>query len=245
MILTVRNWSDFQHYKDRSPPWIRLHRDLLDNYEFQCLPVASRALAPMLWLIAAGSEDLKEPKIDATPAKLAFRLRMPESDVVTALKPLIDAGFFVVAQDASGVLATSKQVAVPEAEAEAEAEERRESPAGDPPTPAEPKAKKPKREKRPDLTFDQWLATIPDDADIVPADDPLWSWWDTQRLPFEWRPLAWAAFEQKYTGKPKRYADWLAVFRSAVREDWLHVWRSLPDGSNVLTTVGEQLRRAA
>ena len=29
----------------------------------------------MLWLIAAGSEDLKEPKIDATPAKLAFRLR--------------------------------------------------------------------------------------------------------------------------------------------------------------------------
>lgn len=120
-----------------------------------------------------------------------------------------------------------------------------ESPDGDPPPPAEPKAKKPKREKRPDLTFDQWLATIPDDADIVPADDPLWTWWETQRLPFEWRPLAWAAFEQKYTGKPKRYADWLAVFRQAVREDWLKVWRSLPDGSTVLTTVGEQLRRAA
>lgn len=135
------------------------------------------------------------------------------------------------------------------AEAEAEAKEEKqeigESPVGDPPSPAEPKAKKPKREKRPDLTFDQWLATIPDDADIVPADDPLWSWWETQRLPFEWRPLAWAAFEQKYTGKPKRYADWLAVFRSAVREDWLKVWRILPDGSTVLTTVGEQLRRSA
>ncbi len=120
-----------------------------------------------------------------------------------------------------------------------------ESPDGDPPPSAEPKEKKPKREKRPDLTFDQWLATIPDDADIVPVDDPLWSWWETQRLPFEWRPLAWAAFEQKYTGKPKRYADWLAVFRQAVREDWLKVWRILPDGSTVLTTVGEQLRRAA
>ena len=54
-----------------------------------------------------------------------------------------------------------------------EKQEIGESPVGDPPPPAEPKAKKPKREKRPDLTFDQWLATIPDDADIVPADDPL------------------------------------------------------------------------
>lgn len=126
-----------------------------------------------------------------------------------------------------------------------EKQEIGESPVGDPPSPADQKAKKPKREKRPDLTFDQWLATIPDDADIVPVDDPLWSWWATQRLPVEWRPLAWAAFEQKYTGKPKRYADWLAVFRSAVREDWLKVWRILPDGSTVLTTVGEQLRRSA
>ena len=43
MILTVRNWSDFQHYKDRSPPWIRLHRDLLDNYEFNaCRLLAER-----------------------------------------------------------------------------------------------------------------------------------------------------------------------------------------------------------
>ena len=54
----------------------------------------------------------------------------------------------------------------------------------------------------------------------MPVDDPLWTWWETQRLPFEWRPLAWAAFEQKYTGNTKRYADWPAVFRRAVREDW-------------------------
>lgn len=53
MKLVPKNWTSFQHYKDRAPPWIRLHRGLLDDYEFQCLPVASRALAPMLWLLAS------------------------------------------------------------------------------------------------------------------------------------------------------------------------------------------------
>jgi transposase InsO family protein len=30
-----------QHYKERSPRWIKLHRKTLDDYEFQCLPLAS------------------------------------------------------------------------------------------------------------------------------------------------------------------------------------------------------------
>jgi hypothetical protein len=111
--IVPKNWRDFQHYKDRNPPWIRLHKSLLDNYEFQCLPVASRALAPMLWLLASDSVD---GVIDATAAKLAFRLRMSESDVRDALKPLIDNGFFAIA---SGVLAECPQVAVPETETEA------------------------------------------------------------------------------------------------------------------------------
>ena len=128
MKITTRNWQQFQHYKDRSPPWIRLHRDLLDNYEFQCLPVASRALAPMLWLLASDNMD---GVIDANPKKLAFRLRMSESELVDALKPLIDSGFFA---DASGVLADRVQVAVPETETETETETEAETEdAGAPP----------------------------------------------------------------------------------------------------------------
>ncbi len=113
MKIVPKGWRDFQHYKDRNPPWIRLHKSLLDNYEFQCLPVASRALAPMLWLLAS---DFVDGVIDATASKLAFRLRMSEPDVVAALKPLIDNGFFCVAD---GVLAECKQGAVPETETEA------------------------------------------------------------------------------------------------------------------------------
>jgi hypothetical protein len=53
MLIVPNNWAELQHYKDRSPPWIKLHKKLLDNFEFQSLPVASRALAPMLWLLAS------------------------------------------------------------------------------------------------------------------------------------------------------------------------------------------------
>jgi hypothetical protein len=115
MRVAPNNWADFQHYKDRNPPWIKLHKKLLDNYEFQCLPIASRALAPMLWLIA--SED-DRGEIDAAPRKLAFRLRMTERELTDALKPLIDNGFFLVLQLDSAPLAECKPDAKPETEAE-------------------------------------------------------------------------------------------------------------------------------
>jgi hypothetical protein len=95
MNLIPKNWASFQHYKDRSPAWIKLHRGLLDDYEFARLPVESRALAPMLWLLAAEHED---GEIDAGLNKLCFRLRMTGGEISEALHPLIEAGFFVVAE---------------------------------------------------------------------------------------------------------------------------------------------------
>lgn len=115
MRIAPKNWGEFQHYRDRAPAWIKLHRNLLDNYEFQCLPVASRALAPMLWLIA--SEDDKGI-IDADPKKLGFRLRMTSTQVTDALNPLIEGGFFSVVQDASSPLAETERIASLEEEEE-------------------------------------------------------------------------------------------------------------------------------
>lgn len=113
--ITPKNWREFQHYKDRNPPWIRLQKSLLDNYEFHCLPVASRALAPMLWLVASDSID---GHIDFDEKKIAFRLRMSVDELRSALKPLIDNGFFILDQGASSVLAECLQSAVPETETE-------------------------------------------------------------------------------------------------------------------------------
>jgi hypothetical protein len=115
--IVPNGWQDFQHYKKRSPPWIKLHHKLLDNYEFQRLHVASKALAPMLWLIA--SED-KDGIIDADIDVLAFRLRWDAADVEAALGPLIGKQFFRVVQFDSKPLAPREQLAMPETETEGE-----------------------------------------------------------------------------------------------------------------------------
>ena len=116
--MQVKNWQQFQHYKDRNPTWIKLHKSLLDDFDFQCLPVASKALAMMIWLLA--SENL-DGSFDGNPAKLAFRFRMDEKEVSKAIKPLIDKGFI---SDASNSLADCYQDAIPETETETEAEKR-------------------------------------------------------------------------------------------------------------------------
>jgi hypothetical protein len=108
MSLEPKNWTEFQHYKNRSPIWIKLHRNLLDDFDFHRLPVASRALAPMLWLLASEYDD---GKITATTEEIAFRLRMTEVDLFDALKPLIENKFFITASE---LLAPRKQVAIPE-----------------------------------------------------------------------------------------------------------------------------------
>jgi hypothetical protein len=114
--LKPKNWEKFQHYKDRCPPWIKLHRDLLNDREFMGLPIASKALAPLLWLLASESKD---GSFDAAIEELSFRLHTASKDIEAGLKPLIDKGFFV---DASTMLAPRLQVAIPERETERETE---------------------------------------------------------------------------------------------------------------------------
>jgi hypothetical protein len=114
--ITPRNWARFQHYNTRRPPWIKLHRGLLDDYHFHTLPLASKALAPLLWLLASEQQD---GVIEAEPAALAFRLRISEKDLLAGLKPLIDNGFF---ESASTMLASDKQNGVSETETETEGE---------------------------------------------------------------------------------------------------------------------------
>ena len=116
MLMRPKNWGDFQHYKDRLPPWIKLHRSLLTDREFMCLPIASKAIAPLLWLLASESKD---GTFDGSLEELQFRLHISRKDYEDGIKPLIDKGFFVVDSE---VLAECLQVATPERETETETE---------------------------------------------------------------------------------------------------------------------------
>lgn len=125
MMLAPKNWRDFQHYKDRAPPWIRLQRKLLDDKDFHRLPVESRALAPMLWLLASESID---GSFNGSADELAFRLRSTEKEITKALGPLLERGFFIPVQPDSKSLADRLQGAVPETETETEALQRQKAP---------------------------------------------------------------------------------------------------------------------
>ena len=121
MNLIPKKWTDFQHYKNRCPPWIKIHRELLSDRDFMCLPLASKAMAPLLWLLASES---KSGEFDASIDELAFRLRLTVDEVTSGLRPLIDKGFFL---DASNMLAPCVQDAIPETETEGEEREAKAS----------------------------------------------------------------------------------------------------------------------
>jgi hypothetical protein len=85
-MIKIKNWHKFQHFKDRTPPWIKLYRELLDDPDWHDLdPEAAKVLIG-LWLIA--SEDESHSGNLPEPRKLAFRLRIKESQLNQALTKL-------------------------------------------------------------------------------------------------------------------------------------------------------------
>ena len=120
MVLKVKNWETFQHYKNRNPPWIRLYRGLLDDIEFNSLSGNAAKHLVMIWLVAAESSELDGSIPDKK--ELSFRLRISEKELSKSLKELAH-----WLHDDSRVLAGCLQDATPETEAEAETETETET----------------------------------------------------------------------------------------------------------------------
>jgi hypothetical protein len=87
-MLSVKNFDKFQHYKDRSPVWIKLYRSLLRDYEFAQLPDSARGQLLMIWLLA--SEMGNQLPNDAEWIKRQINATEPVN-----LSVLISAGFLV------------------------------------------------------------------------------------------------------------------------------------------------------
>ncbi len=54
----IRNWDVFQHYKDRCPPWIKLHYELLSSKDWVTLSDQGRILAIACMLIASRHDGM-------------------------------------------------------------------------------------------------------------------------------------------------------------------------------------------
>lgn len=98
----VRNWDKFQHYKDRDPPWIKLHFSILSSSDWVSLDDKSRVLAVACMLIASKNHGVF--KNDPEYIKRVAYLKTKPN-----FKPLIDCGFLQDASECKRMLAKDTQ----------------------------------------------------------------------------------------------------------------------------------------
>lgn len=95
------------------------------------------------------------------------------------------------------------------------------------------------------VSLPTWLVTIKAKGEkALPEDDPVRTYASEVGIPDELMRLAWWEFRKRYSEPDaKRYKDWRAVFRKAVRGNWLKLWH-FDGGEYRLTTVGHQAEAA-
>ena len=96
----IKNWRKFQHYQHRNPPWVKLHRSLLNDPEWFALSGDASKMLACCWLLAS-EHDGSLPPIKT----LAFRLHMTEkraAELISQLDHWLE-------NDASAMLAERKQ----------------------------------------------------------------------------------------------------------------------------------------
>jgi hypothetical protein len=109
--LDVKNWEEYQHYKDRCPPWIKLHTKILNDRNFSMLSCASRGLLMQLWILASEHEG----KIPNDLEEIKFRLR-DNAIKQEQVNMLISKGFLINCKHALADDSTAQADAVPETE---------------------------------------------------------------------------------------------------------------------------------
>jgi hypothetical protein len=88
-FIEVANHEKFQHYKDRNPPWIKLHASTLDDYALMHLPDAQKWHLVGLWILASKHNNA----IPMDPEWIAKRLGCTEP---LNLEVLMQSGFLTL-----------------------------------------------------------------------------------------------------------------------------------------------------
>lgn len=110
-MIEIKNWAQFQHYKDRTPPWIKLYRTLLDDRQYRQLSDLAARFLIDLWLLAAES---KAGIIELDIEDIAWRLRDASKTLEHYKAAIIEIENQGLIKVDSDMLASCKQDAIPE-----------------------------------------------------------------------------------------------------------------------------------
>lgn len=85
-FLEIRNLKRYQHYSKRSPPWIKLYRSILSDYEFTQLPDGLKWMAVGLILVASECGNRIPADTDWIAKRLSLKRKLD-------FRPLVRVGF--------------------------------------------------------------------------------------------------------------------------------------------------------
>lgn len=106
----VRNWERFQHYKNRNPPWIKLHYEILTSKDWVTLSDASRVLAVACMLLASRNNGIV-PNDPEYIKRVAYLNTLPDFTELIDCKFLVDASKCLqVLADASVSVSVSEEL---------------------------------------------------------------------------------------------------------------------------------------
>lgn len=141
-MLRIKDWMEYQHYKDRNPPWVKLHKKLMTSFDWHSLHNDSKVLALNLWWLASEHTDATSGLITDNMQRIAFKSRMEETRVIECIRELVRHGFVEFIDDDSDLLSRCYQDATPETETETDSESE------SPPTPPRGELKKEVKKER-------------------------------------------------------------------------------------------------
>lgn len=95
-FLRLTGWDKYQHYKQRNPPWIKLHRSILQSHAFILLDDASKLLAFVCIVLAGDSNNMIPLDRDFIQTRAGLQKR-PD------IRPLIKSGFAEIFEDCKQV----------------------------------------------------------------------------------------------------------------------------------------------
>jgi hypothetical protein len=99
--LSIKNYERYQHYKSKindtatpsTPTWIKLHRSVLNDYEFNCLDDVQRLHLILIWLLASQLRN-------RIPDDAKWVRQQIHATSAVDLNSLVKAGFLIPIEDA-------------------------------------------------------------------------------------------------------------------------------------------------
>ncbi|MGE4163886.1 MAG: hypothetical protein AB7G23_19330 [Vicinamibacterales bacterium] len=99
--LGVRNWDQYQHYRNRQPPWIKSHVAILDDRGFARLSDTAQLTLWKLWLLASRQDG----RIELDLEWIVRRIDRPRPTMATIVELVAGQWLLPLTPAASAMLA--------------------------------------------------------------------------------------------------------------------------------------------